>query len=338
MDDSRFFFPLRTNVEYFTTLEATLSFESRVKQALVLYDRVLFQAGLYVAQIGPTAAYEFHFPPAQMPSRSDLSRARRAQQRSEGFAGRGGGRQMLSSPTERSFQIEFHSLADRLLSLGIDGIEMVEWHLVPEAKRFAKGLAKEYRKSEGVALPEGSPRLQKRVVENLFEDLVLVSNLGCPSGVDSLHAPVLDTLIDRVPEVQAAGGFFALEFEVPHVAALSWEQIIEVREAAAVMEFRKHLTVAEETVRAMFPEAPADVIRQEVGSILHRELLRETQERMAPNASELAGHVVLELVGGLVPLIGTLHTAISVGQEVVDWKRERTSWLAVLMKLSRVDR
>src|ERR1044072_4356950 len=46
---STFFFPLRTNVQYFDTAEARLKLEERVKQASLLHDKLLFEGGLYTA-------------------------------------------------------------------------------------------------------------------------------------------------------------------------------------------------------------------------------------------------------------------------------------------------
>jgi hypothetical protein len=175
-------------------------------------------------------------------------------------------------------------------------------------------------------------------MQNLFKDIVLISALGHPGGMDSLHAPMLDAMIHREPENQVAVGFSALEFQIPHVAALSWEQIAEARTHPAVKEFRQRLLAAEETVRTMLPEASENEIRYEVGRILHRELIKETRQRMAPSGSELVGSVALQIIGGLIHPIGIVHTAVSVVKEVADWNQERKSWLAVLMKLSKIDR
>lgn len=53
--DESVFFPPGTNVECFETVEGALSLESRVKEALILYDKVVFQSGLSLVDIGLVA-------------------------------------------------------------------------------------------------------------------------------------------------------------------------------------------------------------------------------------------------------------------------------------------
>lgn len=190
---------------------------------------------------------------------------------------------------------------------------------------------------EGAALPPISAIPQKRIVQNLFQDLTLISVLGYASSMDPLHAPMLDQIIGRTAELQVAPGFSALEFEVPHVAALPWEQIVQIRAEPAIVEYRQRLFVAENTVRHMLPEASESEIQAKVGKILHRELVEEIRARMAPGGWKLAGSVTAQVAGGLFPPLGTIQTAYSVGKEIADSARERKSWLTVLMRLSETD-
>lgn len=344
MDESVFFFPLRTNVEYFETAEGALSLESRVKEALILYDRVVFQSGLYLVDMGPGGAWDDHVAPTQMPRGEELRHFLDRRRKSEGFSffiqpsPESPFQLEYSSETERSFHAQFHSLFGEVSSVCGNAVEMADLDLSDKGKQTAQARADAYFGLEDYPLPKASWMVQKKLFRNLFLDLLLVSALGWAGGMDSLHRPVLDAIIKQEAGYQAVPGFVALGIEVPHVAALPWEQIADVRKHPAIMEFREHLREAEETVRTMLPEAPPEVIQAEVAGVLHRELIREVRERMAPSGMELAGSVGLQIVGGVVPLVGTVQTGISVGKEVVDWHREQNSWLAVLMELSRVDR
>jgi len=49
---SVFFFPLRTNVEYFASPGGFLTLERRIKQAALLYDVLMFEGGMYIATVG----------------------------------------------------------------------------------------------------------------------------------------------------------------------------------------------------------------------------------------------------------------------------------------------
>jgi hypothetical protein len=56
---STFFFPLRTNVGFFDAPENYLSLTERIKQASLLYDRLLFESGIYIVTVLPTGQNEF---------------------------------------------------------------------------------------------------------------------------------------------------------------------------------------------------------------------------------------------------------------------------------------
>ena len=53
MESSKIFFPLRTNANYFKSKQEYLDLKSRVKQSLILFDELLFQAGEYHCIVGP---------------------------------------------------------------------------------------------------------------------------------------------------------------------------------------------------------------------------------------------------------------------------------------------
>jgi hypothetical protein len=118
---STFFFPLRTNVEYFAGPEGFLSLEGRIKQAVILYERVVFESGSYQATMGPDGAVDTYIPATQLPKQGD--RRTFDYQSYKGFSvwaqphGPGTPPQLLfSSSIERSFRAEFHSLFDRLVT------------------------------------------------------------------------------------------------------------------------------------------------------------------------------------------------------------------------------
>lgn len=62
-----FFFPLRTNVQYFDSPETRLSLEERVKQASLLFENLLFEEGMYHATVwereGGGPSFDMWYPP-----------------------------------------------------------------------------------------------------------------------------------------------------------------------------------------------------------------------------------------------------------------------------------
>jgi hypothetical protein len=222
---STFFFPLKTNVQYFTTPEGFLSLEERIKQALILYERVVFESGLYVTSMGPDGAVRMYIPMSQIVHRDRKSGV---DQRHEGFSvwiqpgGANTPPQLLySSAIEYQFEAEFHTLFNKLTTeFGVDGLEIIDVHLSQDGEQHSVLLAENYLKAEDAVLPEGSKTVQKLIVQNLFQDLMLASALGHACSIDPLHAPILDHIIHKTAGLQAVPGPLALELLVPHWAAL----------------------------------------------------------------------------------------------------------------------
>src|SRR3954465_13832233 len=51
LNQSTFLFPLRSNVNFFDTPNGYLSLIGRIKQASLLFDRLLFERGIYISSI-----------------------------------------------------------------------------------------------------------------------------------------------------------------------------------------------------------------------------------------------------------------------------------------------
>jgi hypothetical protein len=335
---STFYFPLRTNVQYFAAPESFLSLEQRVKQALILYDRIVFESGLYVGLMGPDGAFDFHVPAHMRDTQSRSTSLGR--QPDLGFSvwiqpgGPGTApQQVIASSTEYSITAEFDGFIRKLVEeFGVEGVEVSDTHISQNGKGRAKRLATSYLRSADAVLPEGSDFSQSRIVQNLFQDLLVASALGYAMGIDSLHAPILNRLVRTEGGLLHATGFSALEFQVPNAASLSWEQIADLRKDSAIVNFRQKLLRVEHKVREALPDGSEAEVQLEIGKILNKELIKEVQARMAPTGWKLARGVVAQIAGGLIQPIGTIQTAYSVGKDVVDSIKEQRSWLAVLMK------
>jgi hypothetical protein len=337
---STVFFPLRTNVQYFETPKEFLSLEARIKQASILYDRIVFESGFYVATMGPDGVFDNYLPETNRPTPDQLETFARLKSEPGSFTisvqpdPTKPFTPLLTSPIERFFVSEFHTLIDRLTSeLDFDGVESAPVSLSKEGKEYAARLAREYLDAEGAILPEGSPRVQGKIMQNLFGDLVLTSALGYANSVDPLHAPILERVIRGTGQGYSARGFAALEFEVPNAANLPWETVAEVRAHPAIVEYRQRLFKAENTVRYMLLEASESDIKLEVAKELGQEHIDKAIAGIRSRGRELAGSVVWQVAGGLFPPLGAVQTALSVGKDVADWNRERKTWLAVLAKL-----
>ena len=64
--NTELFFPLRSNAWWFGSADARERLEGRIKNALILYDRLLFQDGRYHFRVTDTGSHDFLLPPVML--------------------------------------------------------------------------------------------------------------------------------------------------------------------------------------------------------------------------------------------------------------------------------
>lgn len=145
---STFFFPLRTNVEFFKSGESYLDLESKIKQSLLLYENIVFEEGVYKCFVGPKGRLEQIGPfdsehdnigfENQDTAKSFFVRARSSSAKPDApFT------HLVDSPLERSFRAQFHTITQELLLSGIDGVTLEGFELNQPSKSFVRNLVRE---------------------------------------------------------------------------------------------------------------------------------------------------------------------------------------------------
>jgi hypothetical protein len=345
---STFFFPLRTNVRYFDTPEIYLSLEERLKQALILYDRVVFQDGVYQIWISERGTFEVIRPRAssdqQVKFAGEQSRGVFHLQSKPSDAGPDVPfTTIMAAQTKRYFTADFGLLYEQARSKGIEGIELMPFELKPEFKDLASKLAEQDRDLQITTIQSetestDAPFFKKAILKNLNMDLILISDLGWPSSLDPIHAPLVCMKARYSGSLSPAPGFAALEFAVPYAGEAPWEELAEIRHIPSLVQFRKKLLEAENKARAMLGKHGEDDIRYEVGQIIKDELLKEISS-LIPSSGDHIRNVALELAGAIIPPpLGTAPAVIDVAKEIKDWLDMRHSWLTVFLRLQEYNK
>jgi hypothetical protein len=330
---STFFFPLRTNAEFFALPQGYLSLLGRIKQASILYDSLLFEGGIYMATVGERGSVDMWIPPKDVTE----------EQLGVEFKSTGGehylrirptgsdqGHVLLSGSVERRFRSEFHSILTELEADYLPWIKMQTFSLSAEGKKLVERLRREDEENRDLALPEGSRRLQGKILANLNHDLVLIASLQTAASIDPLYAPLLRQKTLGRRRVQSAPGFLALQVAIPNFATLPWETIVEVREHSALAEFREKMISIELMAKSALPEGETEDLRYQVSQTITRELLREIAH-LRPNLGEVAGDVILDLVLGLLP--GPASATVTAFRGVMEVVGARQSWITAFLKL-----
>lgn len=327
------FFPLRTNVEYFALPEGYLSLEARLKQACLLYDEVVVEAGMYMALIGPERNIDFWVPPHQLTE--NMLRDRWEPTGGE-FVLVIGGHEMVS-PAERRFKSEFHSILRTLPVEEPSWMSVSSFSLTSEAEDLSRRLAESILEGAESAMPDGSAFLKLKVTRNLTRDLVLSSAMGTAVSMDPLHSPVVRKVAPTLGGAPPGKGFVTLNVMVPNFANLPWEAVLEERDQPSVAAFREKVSAIEELARQGLTEgATEEDIRRETNQLLIQELAEELQSRYT-TPRDVAEEVAVDMIlsAGSLVLPG-IDVGVKIAQGLAELYEEQRSWLASFLRLRRV--
>lgn len=339
--ESLAFFPLRTNVDYFSSPEAELALEQRIKQASILYDRVVLEGGIYKALIGDEGAWDLHIPRAHTTEDLLLDSAHNDYGKEGGLSvwaaiPNSEPRLLFSSNITHSFYCQYESLKQVTDSHGVDWLDIEEYQLTKEGKQIARHaetlIKAHFQQNE----PSVERFLKSKVSSNLSHDLVLSQDMGCPVSINMASANALLPALNLEP----APGWAGLHVTLPNVGNVRWEEIAEERKTPSYIEFRKKLVQIESSVRAALDAGDIDAAQYETS--LAQKVIDELTEEIKANTIT-AGKIVrnalpgvgLDIVSGFgipLPFVGTALSAIG---EFNQLRKQRQSWTATYTRLRK---
>ncbi|MCK4826374.1 hypothetical protein KA005_62100 [bacterium] len=344
--ESTILFPLRTNVNYFRSNKEYLDLQSRVKQSLILFDNVLFQAGEYHCLVGPDGViqnYQSHYKqnrgkkPVKLEGDNKDTKRFWLKIRTSATGPSKPFTTIIASELQRSFRSQFHTLVDEIRKSGINNVELRYYEFPDEINQKVKQISKD--ESKKLEFEKENYFLKNTIINNLNKDLLLMAILELPASIDSLHAPLVQQKAKRDSRLRNIPGYLSLHAWVPYVGNLTWEEISEFRSHPAVINFRERLKEAENKARLMLGETSQEDIQEELSNILTDELLKEIQH-LRPSTKELAldvgKDVSVNLLGAIFPPIGALLEVANLASkipEINEIKDQKKSWVAALMDL-----
>lgn len=294
---SRIIFPLRTSVELFRDPMSVIT-PTRAKEAAILYDELVFEAGLYEIGITEQGSFANWRSPGGLTS-EDLASSRRLPESGSGMEisfglqpGPGepappeAMRAFFGGPLTASYVAEWHSgVIDELRKISPPWAGITVWG---ESDPKLDPLRASIRDAQA-ALEQThpldqaqSPMLRDFTIKTLARDAVVASSMQAAMSVTSLFTPLIDSLgADPDPS-----GRTALSILAPNVGSLSWESIAEFREHGGAMEARGKLREFEERALAAEPDDPLEC---------QRETFRAVSEALMSVIRDLSPKLGLEL-------------------------------------------
>jgi hypothetical protein len=331
----RLYFPLRSSVEFFDTPTAIKAGTS-AKEGAVLFDEVLFESGMVVANIGEDASFTIYRPGHEL-GPDDFGDTEKAAEPGGEFVIAVGNEDspgsdasemqaIIKTKAVERYAAEWHTTA-------IEDLEAlkVDWAKFgglsdEELGKLAQPIREVGRhfKKQASALPafHGS-----WAAEALAHDAVVARRIGAAMNLTSLFEPLI-----APGDAGTAGGSDALGFLVPNLSNLTWEDVAQFRQHPASGEARDKLRKVEQRALDQEPADAADYMKK-IGTSITDDLMAALAETKVSIGDALATEAAKAAIS-FIPIVGSgASSAIGAAEAVDQWVAQKGSWYFALMKL-----
>lgn len=333
MSSSSIFFPLRSNVEWFGK-ENKYPLKNRIKEALLFYDELVFEAGSYICGISEKGDIDFEVPPTGLPyiQRKSLNFVEVSGEMSLSVKNNQTGEEtdlIENGKLRRFWGANFLNILEDLEIPEYDFVEMKSIRLNKNGKEILKINSKNDLDNFNIKpQASGDYFLEKKVIEGLNHSLLFSSALEMPILVDDAHQKYLIEKSKRGWQEKLDSKEFetldsTLELVVPDFSSLGFEKIIELREDKALQDFRGKIDKISKKISEI---SRPEEFRKKAREIFVGDLLDEIDE-MAPDKNDIC----LDILTGIIPG----GSAIDILEDAFSSYEFSKSWLSFIMKLKK---
>jgi len=329
---------LRTSVELFSDPTSPTA-ATRAKQAAILYDELIFEAGLYEVTTTPEGSSGEWTPPAQITSEI-LKHARDIPEAGATISLAVGVNtehmvELFGGEITAYHMSEFHTgILDELAQFEPGWVKSVVVPNIPPASdpvgKAIRSLNSYDSKDKNFLsdLREQDLFRQKFIYQSFNRDSVLATYMGAAFNLTQLFTPMLER---RGAAIVHAGGK-AIDIIVPHLGALPWEAVLEFREHPGCGEARAKLREFEERVAR---EEPQDAMsfQQRVSQEVNGAIFGAWND-LRPNLREALGREAVMAGVSMYPIAGPIIApGLGISEALARDFQDRRTWLAALWKL-----
>lgn len=218
----------------------------RLKQASLLYDRVLLEAGTLRVDAGPGGSASFWSLPRDSAWQTAMERRRATDAPFTVSVAAGSGprvaasgpyQPVVSSPTSVSWVATLEPFA-RELPRNCGWIEYFEAPpMGPDLEALCSRWSRLDRQNPSLRRDIDVRFVRSQVIKGLNHDLALAVGAGAAMTADSLHSRVLDCRLQDETGWSQQG--FALPLLVPRVGHLGWDELATLRRDRAIDRWRQ---------------------------------------------------------------------------------------------------
>jgi hypothetical protein len=311
-----------------------------------LYDKVVFEEGVYWSMVGPEGSLDGIRPLLPSDQKTEFTDEHPSDHFWIRIKPTGAGPDVpfttvLHSPLRHYHKSNFHPLIGEIRAAGITQVDSLPITMLPIAKSEADKLSA--RALTSFPTKEDESWLHKIILRNLYLDLLLICDLRWPACLDAMHSSYVKDIARGRFHTHTPPGFLSLELTFPNVGNFPWEAIGQLRSEESVLELRRKLIDVEANARALLGQASTEEIRGEVARSLIGELVEEVFKGRGGIGKILGAHVgaiSLEVLGSVFPPLSLveigLETALAM-KGAIEHERLASSWIAGFMKLASID-
>jgi|GEM_PF-2037356 len=318
------YMPLRSNAAWFESDDTRSRLDRQVKVNLMLYDRIRFQNGRWkmtAGEDGQGMEFLVHEVPGD---RHEISYCAKGDE----FGVMVNNTTVLRSRAQTAYEADFYPL---IHDAGLYDTAAYDWfngdvELNFEFKQHLTAVADRLIREGEDVLPQNS-YLRKCLVNGLLKDSVTAHLLKMPLSVDYTVAPLIvkqmqATWLRVDPELKALAYDRWIRFNLPDFGEWSWDQVLEVRESPAGMDFRQMVRRVCTNVKAAIASGATEPdIDNLIGIQIVKELIAEVQKRRPTVGSTAFG-----LLLNVIPF-GNL---VDSGKELLTLATEHDSWFGIV--------
>lgn len=347
-DPNRVYFPLRSNVGWFQSLNLQNEITNRVKESILIHDQLFIEDGTFLVDIldkgGKRALWT---PPGVLPQ--ELRTVEFTQDLKPedimvlmGPEGQQPTDVVLQGKASVRFKIDYYNVFKGLNVSSYDFLKFVivdDMQIPSEAKQLIQHNA--FMDKGRFRDIETNSWLRDLVIENLNRDLIVSMLLQSGVVLDPRHGELLKrkhkaaTGTDQMARnEEAAVVRHLLNVAAPNFSEMPIEQVIELRDHRLWQSFRAFVSEVISDVKMnpevlTDPRAFDDAVRNKIDRALF-----EALKAKHPTGINLIVDLGLGLLG-LIDGLGLATAGISAAKSGYQYWRGRNGWHAFLMKLDR---
>ena len=340
------FFPLRSNVGWFQSLDLKNAISNRVKEALLVYDELYIEDGTFTAEVLENGMWAPYSPPGGMPpEQRTIEYDRDVKPCTMTIAVRPGGQPpeqtVARGKTVARFKVDYYEIFRNVATSTYDFLKFVvvdKSSFPDEARRIVQRQSRKDKSTFKGIHPNRFFR--DLVVDSLNLDLVTSIMLNSAVVLDARHEDLLrrkcrlpGSFASFVPVGEEIAVHHLLSVAAPNFCRLGVEQVLELREDSLWSTFRVFVSDIVSTIRTdpgilIDPRCLADTIHKKADRALFEEL-----KKKHATGHQLAIDLGLGLTS-LIPGYGILPTLAGVAKSVHRHLQDKSGWFAFLLKLS----